>query len=200
MATFCRIFKIKHLRSTPFHPQALGSLERSHHVLIQYLKNYCEKTNWDRWLRFALFSYNTSKHEGTGFTPHELIFGKVAQIPSEFSKCQLPLTYNLYLKTLAEKLVKTQDEARERLHAAKERSKLYYDKKLNTQTYKIGDPVYLQKNTKSSKLDPEYSGPYKIIQIFNDNNAELDLGKQKTRIVHMNRLRPQTLKIFPDPQ
>ena len=198
MATFCKIFRIKHLRSTAFHPQALGSLERSHHVLIQYLKNYCEKNNWDRWLRFALFSYNTSKHEGTGFTPHELIFGKTARIPSEFAKTQLPLTYNLYLKTLAEKLVKTQEEARERLHAAKERSKKYYDKKLNAQTYAIGDPVYLQNNTKSSKLDCEYSGPYKIIQIFNDNNVELDLGKQRTRIVHMNRLRPQTLKIFPD--
>ena len=198
MATFCRIFRIKHLRSTAFHPQTLGSLERSHHVLIQYLKNYCEKTNWDKWIRFALFSYNTSKHEGTGFTPHELIFGKQARIPSEFAKCQLPLTYNLYLKTLTEKLAKTQEEARERLHAAKERSKKYYDRKLNGQTYAVGDPVYLQNNTKSSKLDREYSGPYKIVQIFNDNNVELDLGRQKTRIVHMNRLRPQTLKIFPD--
>ena len=99
-----------------------------------------------------------------------------------------------------EKLVKTQEEARERLHAARERAKKCYDRKLNGQTYAVGDTVYLQNNTKSSKLDREYSGPYKIVQIFNDNNVELDLGKQKTRIVHMNRLRPQTLKIFPDSQ
>ena len=50
MATFCRIFKIRQLKSTTFHPQSLGSLERSHHVLIQYLKQYCEKTNWDNWI------------------------------------------------------------------------------------------------------------------------------------------------------
>ena len=99
---------------------------------------------------FRPFSYNTSKHEETGFSPHELIFGKTARIPSEFSKDQLPLSYNLCLKTLAEKLVETQEKAKVRLRAAKERSKRYYDKKLNSQNYLVGDPVYLQKNTKLS--------------------------------------------------
>ena len=82
-------------------------MERSHHVPIQYLKNYCERTNWDRWIRFATFPYNTSTHERTGFTPDELIFGKKATIPSEFSQSKLPLTYNLFLKTLQDKLVET---------------------------------------------------------------------------------------------
>ena len=60
--------------------------------------------------------------------------------------------------------------------------------------------VCLENDTKSYKLDREYSGPYKIIQIFHGNTVKLDLGKQKTRIVHINRLRPQTLKIFPESQ
>ena len=42
--------------------------------------------NWDRWVRFAVVLYNTSKLEGTGFMPHGLIFGKEARIPSEFAK------------------------------------------------------------------------------------------------------------------
>lgn len=123
MTTFCRIFKIKQIKSTAFHPQSLGSLERSHHVLIQYLKMYCKETNWDSWLRFALFSYNTSKHESTGFTPHELIFGKKARIPSEFANEEIPLTYNMFLKTLSDKLVETQTSARQRLQLAKEKVK-----------------------------------------------------------------------------
>ncbi|XP_043472672.1 uncharacterized protein LOC122505241 [Leptopilina heterotoma] len=57
-----------------FHAQSLGSLERNHHVLVQYLKNYCQKTNLDRWLPYAMFSYNIAQYEATGFTPHELIF------------------------------------------------------------------------------------------------------------------------------
>ena len=166
MDNLCKIFKIKHINSTAFHPQSLGSLERSHHVVMQYLKNYCEKTNWDRWIRFALFFYKDSKHERTSFTLHELIFGKPARILSEFAKEQLPLTYDVHLKTLKEKLGETQEKARERLHAAKERSKKYYDQKVNTQIYQVGDPVFLQKNGKTSKLDQEYSRPYRIIQIF----------------------------------
>ena len=197
MSTFCKIFKVKQIQSTAFHPQSLGSLERSHHVLIQYLKIYCQKSNWDRWLRFAIFSYNTSTHESTGFTPHELIFGKKANIPSEFSKQQIPLTYNLFLKTLYDKIVETQSQAKTRLESAKEKAKKYYDQKLNTQQYSLNDMVYLL-NQKSSKLDKEYLGPYKVVSILNDFNVEIDLGKGKTKIVHMNRLRPQALQIFPD--
>ena len=48
MSTVCKIFKIKQIKSTAFHPQSLGSLECSHQVLIQYVKNYCNKNNWDR--------------------------------------------------------------------------------------------------------------------------------------------------------
>lgn len=196
MENLCKILKIKQLRSTAFHPQSLGSLERSHHVLIQYLKNFCQKSNWDRWVPYAMFSYNTSKHEGTGFTPHELIYGKCARFPSEFSKRKLPLTYDLFLKTLSEKLIETQTTARDKLHAAKEKSKRYYDLKLNSQNYEEGDSVYLQKNNKTSKLDPDYSGPYKIIKLLEDNNVELQITPSKTKIVHTNLLRPQVMKIF----
>ena len=95
------------------------------------------------------------------------------------------------------KLGETQEKDSERLHAAKERSKKYHDQKLNTQIYQVGDPVFLHKNGKTSKLDQENSGPYRIIQIFNNHNVELALKNDKTKIVHMNRLRAQTIKIFP---
>ncbi|XP_076383726.1 uncharacterized protein LOC143260974 [Megalopta genalis] len=57
-----------------------GSLERSHIVLTEYLKHYIESyEEWDLYLPFAMISYNTSVHEATNFTPHELIFGKTAR-------------------------------------------------------------------------------------------------------------------------
>ena len=58
MKTFCKIFKIERVTSTAFHPQSLGSLERSHHTLVEYLRQYGDKQSWDEWLRFAIFSYN----------------------------------------------------------------------------------------------------------------------------------------------
>lgn len=62
METFCEIFKIRLMNSTAYHPESLGALERSHHTFIQYLKQYCTNRNWDRWIRFAMFSFNTHVH------------------------------------------------------------------------------------------------------------------------------------------
>ena len=76
-------FNIKQIRPTDFHPQSNGSLERSHHVLGKYLKQFVAKNSeWDDWLELAMFSYITSVPEGTKCTPYELVFGKLAR---EFS-------------------------------------------------------------------------------------------------------------------
>ena len=75
-------FRIKQFRTTALHTQSNGSLERSHHVLGEYLKRYVAKNlEWDDWLELAMFSYNTSVHEGTKCTPYELVFGKLAREP-----------------------------------------------------------------------------------------------------------------------
>ena len=73
MKTFCKIFKIENITSTAFHPPSLGSLERSHHSLIEYLKTFGNKQNWDQWLRYAILSYNTSTHASTGYAPYTLV-------------------------------------------------------------------------------------------------------------------------------
>ena len=76
-------FRIKQFRTTAFHPQSNGSLERLHHVLGEYLKQFVAKNSeWDDWLELAMFSYNTSVHEGIKCTPYELVFGKLAREPS----------------------------------------------------------------------------------------------------------------------
>lgn len=73
-----KLLKIKQLHTTAYHPQSNGSLERSHSTIIEYLKHYVNEgqTDWDEWLDFAMFSFNTTTHSSTQFTPHELIFGK----------------------------------------------------------------------------------------------------------------------------
>ena len=58
-------------------------MERLHHVLGEYPKQFVAKrTEWDDWLGLAMFSYNTSVHEGAKCTPYELVCGKLAREPS----------------------------------------------------------------------------------------------------------------------
>lgn len=56
--------------------------------------------------------------------------------------------------------------------------------------------VYLRNHNPRSKLDPqEKLGPYKITQVFNDLNVELEIDWGKYKIVHMNELRPQCHRV-----
>jgi hypothetical protein len=65
----CKMLRIKKLQTTPFHPESNGSLERSHRVLKEYLRHYIreDQTNWDEWVPYAVYVYNTSTHVATGY-------------------------------------------------------------------------------------------------------------------------------------
>ena len=84
MKQVAKLFKIKQINCTTYHPQSNGALERSHHTLADYLKPYIDEdqTNWDQWIDFAMFSYNTTVHTTTKFTPFELIYGTKANLPT----------------------------------------------------------------------------------------------------------------------
>ncbi|KAG5885895.1 hypothetical protein JTB14_012142 [Gonioctena quinquepunctata] len=45
-------FKIKHILSSPYHPQTNGASERSHSTLKEYLKHYIDRTqsDWDEYV------------------------------------------------------------------------------------------------------------------------------------------------------
>ena len=83
MRAITKKFRISQCKTIAYHSQSNGSIERSHHVLWEYLKQYVDKKReWDELLKLAAFSYNTSVHESTKFPPYELVFGRTARIPT----------------------------------------------------------------------------------------------------------------------
>ena len=79
-----KLFSIRQIKTTAYHPQTNGSLERSHHSLKEYIKTAVSSdVEWPEVLELATFSYNSSVHEAHQFTPYELVFGKTARLPSE---------------------------------------------------------------------------------------------------------------------
>lgn len=135
-----RLFKTKHITTSSYRPQSNGALARSHMVLADYIKHYIEEfDDWDELIPFAMFSYNTAVHEGTNFTPYELVFGKLARKPSSFPTYEKLTTYNSYLGDLISRLTEMQDIAGEQLKLSKQKSKEFYDRKVRPFTGKIGD-------------------------------------------------------------
>lgn len=191
-----KLFKIKHILSSPYHPQTQGALERSHLTLKDYLKHYIctQQTNWDEYVSLAMFSYNTHFHKSTQYTPFELIFGRKASIPNSLTmKPEFKYTYDDYYSNLKLKLNKSFEIAREKLISAKEKSKVHYDTKINKHNFKIGNLVYVyNKSIKkgiSKKLQPNYKGPYKIIKINPNNSVALQINN-KIITYHHNLLKP----------
>ena len=80
------LYDVKHMLCTAYHPESNGSLERSHGILHSYLRHYIDdnQINWDKYIHFSMFAYNTSVNRNTGFTPYELLFGRPPIYPRNF--------------------------------------------------------------------------------------------------------------------
>ena len=128
----CKLLSIKKIKCTAYHPQSNGALERTHHVLVEYLRCFIleDQSNWDKWLPYATFVFNTTPHTATGFTPHELLFGRKPNIPGILQKepPDTQYTYDNYVKELQSRLQSSYQMATSNLNQQKERSKEYHDK------------------------------------------------------------------------
>ena len=150
-----KIFGVKQITTSGYRPQSNGSLERTHAVLIDYIRAYAETyDDWDQLLPFAMFAYNTSVHEATKFTPFEVVFSKIASSPSSFPDLEKLETYGTYLQELILRLSEIKLIAARNLITAKEHSKENYDQKVKPFLRNVEDQVYIKKEAKThGKLD-----------------------------------------------
>jgi hypothetical protein len=79
-------YKIRHHKSTPYHPQANGQVESTNKVLEAIMTKTIQlhRKDWEDRLPEALWAYQTSWKNTTGFTPYELVYGKQVLLPIEF--------------------------------------------------------------------------------------------------------------------
>ena len=191
----CKILKIKKIQTTAFHPQSNGALERSHRTLTEYLRHYIasDQTNWDEWIPFAVFVFNTTPHTCTKLTPHEVMFGRKPNIPGCFQvepkdRCY---TYDDYLADLKLRMQTCFKKAREGLLESKFKSKRYYDRTSKEEVFQEGDKVLLYDESvrrgRSRKLSSQWVGPYIVIGV-NGVNVTIKT-KRKLMKVHANRLK-----------
>ena len=143
-----------------------------------------------------MFSYNTRVHEATKCTSYELVFGKLARKPSSepLSQNEKLQTYYDYLINFVTQLHEMRTEARENLITAKEKSKMYHDRKINPLEMKIEDNVFLLKRGKIKKLENQYTGPHEVLDVLGKGNEKINI-KGKWTIVHVNRIKRSHINI-----
>jgi hypothetical protein len=185
----CKLFKIEKICTT-YHPESNGALERTHKTLANYLRCFCDAklNNWDEWLRFACFTYNTTPHSVTKYTPYEVLFGRTANIPGKLQRQPQPL-YNFddIVVDIKQKMQNCHHVAKETLIKFKELQR--HETKFSNYDFKENDLVLLKVEHKQ-KLDQLWKGPYEIKKIRGSNAVIQELGKRKHQEVHINRLKP----------
>ena len=71
LSEICNLLDIKQIFSAPYHHETLGSIERNHRVLNEFLLHFCKDDEWDFWIPYFTFAYNTTPHIDTGYSPYE---------------------------------------------------------------------------------------------------------------------------------
>jgi hypothetical protein len=165
-------FEIRHLLSTPYHPQTNGLVERFNRTLCESLAKITDgKEDWDQHIAPVLFAYRTSKQASTRLTPFYLLYGRKPQMPTTEMNEILHSTLLDRLFTLIEELPQQQEEARKNILKSQKKQKERHDRKVKPiRKFKIGDKVLMYDAARdkhfTGKLRPKWKGPLYIHDVL----------------------------------
>lgn len=82
------MLSIKGLRTTPYHAQGNGLVERFNGTIKNMLKHLCQEQpkEWDRYIPALLFSIREVPQESLQFSPFELLYGCTVRGPMQILK------------------------------------------------------------------------------------------------------------------
>ena len=199
-SSLCYHLKIRHNKSTAFHPQTDGQTERQNQTVEQYLRSYVnyEQDDWARWLRLAEFSYNNSCHATTGVSPFFAWTGTNGRLDVEEDDLPDTVPNVPAAKDRAEGLKMMRRDLEVRYRSAVVTQAKYYNRKRSPITLSVGDKVLLSaKNIRTlrpcKKLDLKYYGPYEITEAIGKQAYRLQLDEKVGRIhpvFHVSLLQP----------
>ena len=179
-------FGIAKSRTTAYHPQGDGMVERLNRSLLQLMRTYVDRepADWERYLPLVLFAYRTAVHASTGISPFELMYGRQPQ-PQDFGTMRMfdPGSYQHHLQA---KLAELRDFVESHIVEAAASQKQQYDQHTSERAFRVGDPVWLSVPT-AGKLDPRWEGGWKVTTKKSPVTWEISDGR-RVRVVHSNRL------------
>lgn len=151
----CKLLSIQQKFSTSYHPETIGSLVRNHRCLNEFFRSFVNENHddWDSWLNYYTFCYNTTPHSDHLHTSFELVFGKLANIPSQFSNVSaVDPVYNY--ESFPYKLIYKMQQASTKAKTLLEKAKSVRIESQNTKSSPtdvvIGDRVWLKKEKRKN--------------------------------------------------
>ena len=193
-----RLISLKQWTTTPYHPSCNGLVERFNGTLKMILKRLCSEKpkDWDKYLSAVLFAYREVPQESLGFSPFELVYGRVVRGPisilkelwtKEIKDPNVKTTYQ-YTLDLKDRLETMAQLAKENLEKSATRYKKHYDGKARNRSLKVGDKALVLLPTDNNKLLLQWKGPFAVTKKVNRVDYQLNM-QGKMKIYHVNLLK-----------
>jgi len=203
IAEICLLFKIKQIKTTSYHPQTDGLVERFNRTLCDMLACYVSENpeSWDLYLDFVTFAYNTSQHSSIDSCPFYLFFKRDPILPNDIAITQDVQVFEDD-DDYERQWKKALEYSREKLGKAQVKQKQSYDQGSKLIKLNINDHVLLKTHATVGKFSNRWTGPFIICRKMSDlnyeivkltNNVASTLPKDKF-VVHINRIKLVTEK------
>lgn len=171
---------IHRTRTTAYHPQCNGVIERWHRSLKTSLTARLESTTWSRELPTVLLGLRASIKEDVGASTAELLYGQTLRLPGEFY--EVSTRHHDTISNFMDKLNGALKKAQAQRKSNNSRATFIHD-----DLYKCSH-VYVRNDAPRKPLTPTYNGPYKVIS-RNDKYFAIQLRNRCTNIT-VDRLKP----------
>lgn len=175
-----KVIGFKHRRTTAYHPQCNGLVERFHRQLKAAIMCHAD-VNWVDNLPLILLGIRSAFKDDLQASPAELVYGEPLRLPGEFFQPSPPDSTDLtdFTTRLRHFVAKLRAAPASR-HS---KNKIFYHKDLDVSTH-----VFLRDDSVRAALQPPYTGPHEVLERGDKTFKILVRGKPTT--VSVDRLKP----------
>ena len=203
----CTLAGVEKSRTSIYHPMGNGMTERFNRTLLGMLGSLEpeKKRQWHKYVAPLTHAYNCIKHEGTGYSPYFLMYGREPRLPIDIAfgieRNSDNQTHTAYVRDLKERLQEAFQLASKAATEARQRQKKAYDTRSRGATLQQGDRVLVkvlafdgkhkiadrwEKDIYTVKSQPNLDIPVYIVV----KETESDQKESKGRTLHRNHLLP----------